>query len=267
MISIPAKSPYPKLFHIPPKYHYTAVDCPGHRDFIKNMIEGCATADVGLLLVPADGGFTTSIQKGDRNSGAIQGNTRQHARLLNIMGVKQLIVGINKMDDPYTCQWSEARYNEIKDETTNMLISIGWAQQIKEGRVAFIPLSGWLGDNLITKSANMPWYKGWSVKVSPTDTRTGFTLLEALDNIVPPARIPEKPLLFAITNVYDSTSKLSIQAGEGNVIVTGCVYQGKIQCNDIVGAICSGQRGGMVKRIENDKNEVNMASAGDNVGE
>ena len=141
MISIPAKSPYPKLFHIPPKYHYTAVDCPGHRDYIKNMIEGCAAADVGLLLVPGDGNFGQSIQKGDRNSGEIQGNTRQHARLLNIMGVKQLIVGINKMDDPYTCQWSEARYNEIKDETTNMLISVGLAQQIKEGRVAFIPLS------------------------------------------------------------------------------------------------------------------------------
>ena len=57
------------------------------------------------------------------------------------------------------------------------------------------------------------------------------------------------------------------QAGEGNVIVTGCVCQGKIQCNDIVGAICSGQRAGTVMRIENDKNVVNMASAGDNVGE
>ena len=147
------------------------------------------------------------------------------------------------------------------------VIGVGWKKEFVDQSVAFIPLSGWFGDNLITISANMPWYKGWSVKVSPTETRTGFTLLEALDKIVPPARTPEKPLLFAVTKVYDSTSKLSIQAGEGNVIVTGCVCQGKIQCNDIVGAICSGQRGGKVKRIENDKNEVNMASAGDNVGE
>ena len=269
MISIPApplKSPYPKLFQIPPKYHYTAVDCPGHGDFLENMIEGCAAADVGLLFAPADGNFTTSIQKGNHKAGEIQGQTRQHARLLNIMGVKQLIVGINKMDVD-SVKWSEDRYNEIKDEVSKMLISVGFLNEFVAQGVAFIPLSGWLGDNLITKSANMPWYKGWSVKVSPAETRTGFTLLEALDKIVPPARIPEKPLLFAITHVYDSTSKLSIQAGERNVIVTGHVYQGKIQCNDIVGAICSGQRGGMVKRIENDKNVVNMASAGDNVGE
>jgi hypothetical protein len=71
---------------------------PGHRDFIKNMISGAAQADVCLLMVPADGNFTTAIQKGDHKAGEIQGQTRQHARLLNLLGVKQLIVGVNKMD-------------------------------------------------------------------------------------------------------------------------------------------------------------------------
>ncbi len=72
--------------------------CAGHRDFIKNMISGAAQADVCLLMVPADGNFTTAIQKGDHKAGEIQGQTRQHARLLNLLGVKQLIVGVNKMD-------------------------------------------------------------------------------------------------------------------------------------------------------------------------
>jgi elongation factor 1-alpha len=62
------------------------------------MISGAAQADVCLLMVPADGNFTTAIQKGDHKAGEIQGQTRQHARLLNLLGVKQLIVGINKMD-------------------------------------------------------------------------------------------------------------------------------------------------------------------------
>ena len=256
---------------IPPKYHYTVNDCPGHIDFIKNMITGSATADVGLLLVPADkSGFAAAIAKADATMGIIAGNTREHALLLNALGVKQLIVVINKMD---LCQWSEERYNEIKDEMIYLLQRIGFIPKTGDTavtKVAFIPLSAWVGDNLTTKSANMTWYKGWSVKDSPTATvtKTGFTLLEALDKIViPPQRYPARPLLFVITKVYDSSSKLSIKAGEGNVIVCGHVYEGEIQCNDIIGAVCSGQREGMVKQIENNKNAVNMASAGDDVGE
>merc|ERR1712178_371269 len=80
------------------KWHYTIIDAPGHRDFIKNMISGAAQADVALLMVPADGNFTTAIQRGDVKSAEIQGQTRAHARLLNLLGVKQLIVGVNKMD-------------------------------------------------------------------------------------------------------------------------------------------------------------------------
>ena len=80
------------------KWHYTIIDAPGHRDFIKNMISGAAQADVALLMVPADGNFTTAIQKGNHKAGEVQGQTRQHARLLNLLGVKQLIVGVNKMD-------------------------------------------------------------------------------------------------------------------------------------------------------------------------
>ena len=81
-----------------PKFYFTVIDAPGHRDFIKNMISGAAQADVALVMMPADGNFVTAIQRGNHKAGEIQGQTRQHARLLNLLGVKQLIVGINKMD-------------------------------------------------------------------------------------------------------------------------------------------------------------------------
>merc|ERR1711916_343295 len=108
------------------KWHYTIIDAPGHRDFIKNMISGAAQADVALLMVPADGNFTTAIQKGDHKAGDIQGQTRQHARLINLLGVKQLLVGVNKMDEKTSAGYKQARYEEIRDEMRDMLAKVGW---------------------------------------------------------------------------------------------------------------------------------------------
>merc|ERR1711985_81044 len=113
-----------KEFHTE-KWHFTIIDAPGHRDFIKNMISGAAQADVALLMVPADGNFTTSIQKGDVKSAEIQGQTRSHARLLNLLGVKQLIVGVNKMDTE-VAGYKEERYKEISEEMRHMLTKVGW---------------------------------------------------------------------------------------------------------------------------------------------
>merc|ERR1712005_102046 len=107
-------------------YHYTIIDAPGHRDFIKNMISGASQADVALLMVPANkGGFETSIQKGDHKKSEVQGQTRQHARLLHLLGVEQIIVGVNKMDDK-SVNYSEERYKEITDEVRKMLTKIGF---------------------------------------------------------------------------------------------------------------------------------------------
>merc|ERR1712032_625861 len=75
------------------KWHYTIIDAPGHRDFIKNMITGASQADVALIMVPADGNFTTAIAKGNHKAGEIQGQTRQHSRLINLLGVKQICIG------------------------------------------------------------------------------------------------------------------------------------------------------------------------------
>merc|ERR1712093_59939 len=122
-------------------YHYTIIDAPGHRDFIKNMISGASQADVALLMVPANkGGFETSIQKGNHKKNEVQGQTRQHAHLLHLLGVDQIIVGINKMDDK-SVNYSKDRFMEIKEEISKMLMKTGF----KMKRIPFIPMSGFKG--------------------------------------------------------------------------------------------------------------------------
>merc|ERR1712159_212178 len=106
-------------------YHYTVIDAPGHRDFIKNMITGSSQADVALIMVPSDGNFTAAIAKGNHKAGEVQGQTRQHSVLINLLGVKQLMVGVNKMDCDVAA-YSEKRYTEIKNEMKHMLMKVGW---------------------------------------------------------------------------------------------------------------------------------------------
>merc|ERR1719305_784384 len=118
------------------------------------MISGAAQADVGVLMVPSDGNFTTAIQKGDHKQGIVQGQTRQHARLINLLGVKQLIVGVNKMDADLAL-YKEERYNEIRDEMKSMLVKVGWPKGFVEKKVPVVPISGWCGDNLLEKSGNI----------------------------------------------------------------------------------------------------------------
>lgn len=128
-----------------------AVVCCVNSDFIKNMISGASQADVALLMVPANkGGFETSIAKGNHKKGQVQGQTRQHARLCHLLGIEQLIVGINKMDAP-SVNYAKGRFDEIKAEVDKMLTKIGY----KTKKIPFIPLSGFKGDNLIEKSPNM----------------------------------------------------------------------------------------------------------------
>merc|ERR1711956_122262 len=110
---------------------------------------------------PAEkGGFEAAIAKADPKAGVEEGQTRQHARLLYLLGVDQIIVGINKMD---ACNWDEGRFNEIKDEFQKMLQLIGF----KPKKIPFIPYSGFHGDNLVDKSDKASWYKGWSANITP----------------------------------------------------------------------------------------------------
>merc|ERR1712159_294806 len=146
------------------KWHYTIIDAPGHRDFIKNMITGASQADVCLLMVPADGNFTTAIQKANHKAGEVQGQPRQHARLINLLGVKQLICGVNKMDCD-TAGYKKDRYDEISEEMKNMLQKVGWKKDFVLKSTPILPISGWQGDNLIEKSKNMTWWNGMDVEV------------------------------------------------------------------------------------------------------
>ena len=160
-----------------PKYHFTIIDAPGHRDFIKNMITGTSQADCAILMIASpQGEFEAGISK--------EGQTREHALLSFTLGVKQMIVCMNKMDEK-TVNYSEERYTEIKKEVSDFLKKVGY----KPDNINFIPISGWNGDNMLERSTNTPWYKG-------------PTLLEALDKIEPPKRPTEKPLRLPLQDVY-----------------------------------------------------------------
>lgn len=233
----------------------------GHRDFIKNMISGAAQADVCLLMVPSDGNFTTAIQRGDHKAGEIQGQTRQHARLLNLLGVKQLIVGVNKMDCD-VAKYKEERYNEIASEMRHMLARVGWKADFVEKSVPIVPISGWMGDNLISHSTNMTWWKGVDVDVNGKKVHV-HTLLDALNNMVSvPDRKTDAPLRLPISGAY----KIK---GVGDVLA-GRVEQGVVKPGDEVVFMpthtaanpCTGK----VFTVEMHHKRVEKAGPGDNVG-
>ncbi|XP_060949394.1 elongation factor 1-alpha-like [Limanda limanda] len=171
------------------RYCVTIIDAPGHRDFIKNMITGTSQADCALLIVAGGvGEFEAGISK--------NGQTREHALLAFTLGVKQLIVGVNKMDStepPY----SQARFEEITKEVSQYIKKIGY----NPAAVAFVPISGWHGDNMIETSVKMGWYNGWKVD-RKEGTVSGTTLLEALDSILPPSRPTDKALRLPLQDVY-----------------------------------------------------------------
>jgi len=170
-----------------PKYYVTVVDAPGHRDFIKNMITGTSQADCAVLIVASGPGeFEAGISK--------DGQTNEHALLAYTLGVKQLIVAINKMD---TCQWSESRFNEITGEVSKFIKKVGY----NPATICMVPISGWHGDNMLETSPNMPWYKGFSVE-RKGGNKSGKTLLDAIDCIEPPARPTDRPLRLPLQDVY-----------------------------------------------------------------
>jgi len=243
-------------------YHYSVIDAPGHRDFIKNMISGAAQADVGILMIPADGNFVTAIQKGDHKAGQVQGQTRQHARLINLLGVKQLVIGINKMDCDVAL-YKEARYTEIMEEMKLMLVKVGWPQTFVNKRVPIVPISGWCGDNLLVKSANMEWWKGQKVKISKEKGMVCTTILDCLNDFVQPAkRDPEKPMRLPVSGVY----KIK---GVGDVI-TGRVEQGSVKPGEEViflpthtaSTACPGK----IFTVEMHHKRIDAGLSGDNIG-
>jgi len=226
------------------KYYVTIIDAPGHRDFIKNMITGTAQADCAILIIASSTGeFEAGISK--------NGQTREHALLAYTLGVKQMIVGINKIDNtepPY----SESRFNEIKKEVETYVKKVGYQPKA----VAFVPISGWHGDNMIEPSENMKWYKGWTTERAD-GKKTGMTLQQAIDNIAPPVRPDDKPLRLPLQDVY--------KIGGIGTVPVGRVETGKLKAAMIV-SFAPANVTTEVKSVEMHHETVDEALPGDNVG-
>jgi elongation factor 1-alpha len=215
-----------------PKYYFTIIDAPGHRDFIKNMITGTSQADVAVLVIASPTGeFEAGIAK--------NGQTREHALLAYTLGVKQMIVLVNKMDDK-SVNWGEARFNEIKNETSNFLKKIGYNPET----IPFVPISGWHGDNMLEKSSNMPWWKG-------------PTLLEALDGLKEPKRPSDKPLRIPLQDVYKIGGIGTVPVGR---VETGILKPGMVVT--FAPAMITTE----VKSVEMHHEALEQATPGDNVG-
>jgi len=231
-----------------PKYSVTVIDAPGHRDFIKNMITGTSQADCAILIVASGvGEFEAGISK--------NGQTREHALLAFTLGVKQMIIACNKMDStepPY----SESRFEEIKKEVSGFIKKVGY----QPNSVPFVPISGWHGDNMLEVSDNMKWYKGWSCERTvdkKATTTTGKTLLDALDNILPPQRPTTLPLRLPLQDVY--------KIGGIGTVPVGRVETGILKPATVVTFAPAGVST-EVKSVEMHHEALTEAVPGDNVG-
>jgi elongation factor 1-alpha len=226
-----------------PKYYVTVIDAPGHRDFIKNMITGTSQADCAILIIAGGTGeFEAGISK--------EGQTREHALLAYTLGVKQLIVAINKMD---TTKYSEERYEEIVKEVSNFIKKVGYNPK----QVAFVPISGWHGDNMLEPSPNMPWFKGWTKEGKGGAVVKGKTLLEAIDAIEPPTRPSDKPLRLPLQDVYKIGGIGTVPVGR---VETGVIKPGMVVTFAPVNLTTE------VKSVEMHHESLAEGLPGDNVG-
>lgn len=207
------------------KYYFTIIDAPGHRDFVKNMITGTSQADAAVLVVAAPEG--------------VMAQTKEHVFLARTLGVGQLIVAINKMDATKP-EYDENRYNEVSEEVTNLLKTVGY----KMDNVQFLPVSAYKGDNSVKASDNLKWYKG-------------ITMLQALDNLTLPEKPSGKPLRLPVQDVYTIT-------GVGTVPV-GRVETGVLKPDTKI-IFMPADKVGEVKTIEMHHEQIAQAEPGDNVG-
>ncbi len=206
------------------KYYFTIIDAPGHRDFVKNMITGASQADAAVLVIDAKDG--------------VQPQTKEHAFLSRTLGIKELIVAVNKMD---SVNYDEKRYKEVQEEASKLLKSIGY----KDDSVRYIPTSAYDGANLSKRTPDKtPWY-------------SGECMLEALDLLKEVEKPTGKALRVPIQDVYTI-------GGIGTVPV-GRVETGVMKVGEKVIVMPSGASG-EVKTIEMHHEQLKEAQPGDNIG-
>ena len=209
-----------------PKFDFTIIDAPGHRDFIKNMITGASQADAAVLVVGSEG---------------VQAQTKEHSFLCKTLGVSQVIVVCNKMD---LAKYDQKKFEETKKATLDLLKSVGY----KTDAITVIPLASYVGDNVVKKSTNMAWY-------------TGPTLLEALDKLSVPEKPTQLPLRLPLQDVYNIKGIGVVPVGR---VETGVMKVGdKVT---VMPAREGKGISGEVKSIEMHHESVQEAEPGDNVG-
>jgi peptide chain release factor subunit 3 len=214
------------------KKRYTILDAPGHKNYVPNMIQGVAQADIGVLVI--------SSRKGEFESGFDKnGQTREHAILAKTLGIRKLIVAINKMDDS-TVNWEKERYDEIVTKLAPFIKGIGYAPK----DVIWVPISGYTGIN-VSKPLDpklCPFYQG-------------PTLLGLLDEMSPLERLDESPLRIPVLDKYKES---------GKVFVLGKVEAGVLRTGDDI-LIMPGNVKVNVSQIQNDENIITVARPGENV--
>jgi elongation factor 1-alpha len=171
------------------KYYFTVVDCPGHRDFVKNMITGASQADAAVLVVAAPDG--------------VMAQTKEHVFLSRTLGINQLIVAVNKMD---AAEYSEERYNQVKADVSQLLGMVGF----KASEIPFVPTSAFEGDNITKSSPNTPWY-------------TGPSLLECLNELKEPEKPDTLPLRIPVQDAYTISGIGTVPVGR---VETGIMKKG-----------------------------------------
>ncbi|MDI3486023.1 MAG: elongation factor 1-alpha [Methanolobus sp.] len=172
------------------KYYFTVVDCPGHRDFVKNMITGASQADAAVLVVAAPDG--------------VMAQTKEHVFLSRTLGINQLIVAVNKMD---AAEYSEDRYNQVKKDVSDLLGMVGF----KASEIPFVPTSAFEGDNITKSSENTPWY-------------TGPSLLDCLNDLKEPEKPDKLPLRIPVQDAYTISGIGTVPVGR---VETGVMKKGQ----------------------------------------
>lgn len=205
------------------KNNFTIIDAPGHRDFVKNMITGTSQADAAVLVVSAKEG--------------VQPQTKEHAFLAQVMGLKQLIIAVNKMDE---MKYEQKAFDTLKTDLSKLLSAVGY----KMDSILFVPVSAWVGDNVAKASSNLTWYKG-------------PTLVEALDTVIAPKPPTDKPLRLPIQDVYNIKGVGTVPVGR---VETGIMKPGDSVIVNPPGV------SGEVKTIEMHHEQLTQAVPGDNVG-
>lgn len=256
------------------KYYFTIIDAPGHKDFIKNMITGTSQADVAILVIDGSN-FEAGISE--------DGSTREHALLANTLGIRQMIVLVNKID---AINYDEERFYNIQSEISEVLKAANFKPYVsrktateqkmpeihanatarairKDGSVdnnekkaddriyliPFIPVSGFNGDNIISAEddqgkKNVPWYDG-------------NTVVKQLDLIIPPERATNLPLRLPLQDVYKIGGIGTVPVGR---VETGVLKPGMTLVFAPAGVTSE------VKSVEMHHEMLDCANPGDNVG-